>query len=511
MGTRRRACAARGGGRPGGLREPGGASPATTRPSPPPSAPGWHRPRAASCTRAGRTCTRSSAISSSPTPGSETALGLARESQSPLDEARLLGALAALWGGYKDYERGLALSREAVAAAESAGETPEGRRVAAEAGLRAGLMEAEPRPDQREPSGASTNKPSRRFRAAGDGGGEGRALDALAMVTALGGDLDGGDGSTLARRCRAWLAPMTVRPRPPACPRWPSPSSGAAGGPRGSHGSSGGARRHPRDRGAHAGGVRALHHRRSSWSRFGDWGLALEEASAGLALARALGHREWTVAGLATVGRLRRNCGDVTGAQRLHEEMLAIARDAPHHALDRRGAGRGGTGPGSRGGPATACAGSAKPSSWPARRWKFAGRPLVALADLAAPSGTGRRGARGGAPRPARWVPQFAEFATDARRVEGEALRALGQAAEAETLLRQAKTEAAALGLAPGGWRASLALARLLDSTGRADEARVARADARRLLEKVAVGLAGYPDLLRGFEASPAYREAGVR
>ena len=88
---------------------------------------------------------------------------------------------------------------------------------------------------------------------------------------------------------------------------------------------------------------------------------------------------------------------------------------------------------------------------------------------------------------------------------------ALGQVAEGETLLRQVRAEAAALGAAPVGWRASLALARLLDATGRAPEARAARADARRLLEKVAAGLTGAPDLLRGFEASPAYREAGGR
>ena len=70
------------------------------------------------------------------------------------------------------------------------------------------------------------------------------------------------------------------------------------------------------------------------------------------------------------------------------------------------------------------------------------------------------------------------------------------------------KAEAAALGAAPAGWRASLALARLLDATGRADEARAARADARRLLERVAAGLTGAPDLLRGFKASPPYAES---
>ena len=96
----------------------------------------------------------------------------------------------------------------------------------------------------------------------------------------------------------------------------------------------------------------------------------------------------------------------------------------------------------------------------------------------------------------------------DARRAEGEALVALGRRDEGETRLRAAKAEAAALGAAPAGWRASLALARLLDATGRADEARAARADARRLLERVAAGLTGAPDLLRGFKASPPYAES---
>ena len=85
---------------------------------------------------------------------------------------------------------------------------------------------------------------------------------------------------------------------------------------------------------------------------------------------------------------------------------------------------------------------------------------------------------------------------------------ALGRTADAEALLRRAKAEAANIGAAPPGWRAGLALGRLLDATGRAGEARAARADARRLLEQVAAGLTGTPDLLRGFEASPAYREA---
>src|SRR5262249_55434101 len=118
----------------------------------------------------------------------EAALGAADEAHEPLARARVLGILAALWGGHKDYERGLSLSREAVAVAEQAGDTSEARRASAEAHLTVGLMEvnlARATASRRELSAALAL-----FRGAGDTRGEGRALDALAMVLLVAGDLD---------------------------------------------------------------------------------------------------------------------------------------------------------------------------------------------------------------------------------------------------------------------------------------------------------------------------------
>ena len=68
----------------------------------------------------------------------EAALRLARAAADPLAEARVLGTLAALWGGHKDYDRGLALSREAVAVAEGAGDSPAARSASAEGRLASG-------------------------------------------------------------------------------------------------------------------------------------------------------------------------------------------------------------------------------------------------------------------------------------------------------------------------------------------------------------------------------------
>ena len=431
----------------------------------------------------------------------ETALGLAKEPPSPLDEARILGALAGLWGGHKDYEQGLSLSREAVAAAERAGNTPDARRVSAEARLRVGLMElnlARMTASRQELTRALTL-----FREAGDVGGEGRALDALAMALAISGDLDAsiahgrealprlvesGDRQTEASSMSNLAFHLLYRGRRAEGEPWLGKALVAA----------------------RAIGARAqeayVHNIIGELSQpFGDWGLALQEASAGLAIARALGHREWTVATLGTLGRLHRDCGDLAGARALHDEMLAIARDLRTTLWIADATGEMGqdliaaeeTDGARLLGEAVEMAGEAV--------W-FTVRPLLALADLALHQD--RPGDALAAARRIQQVPQFVAFATDARRAEGEALWALGRTAEGEALLRQAKSDAAALEAAPAGWRASLALARLLDATGREAEARAARADARRLLEKVAAGLTGAPDLLRGFKASPVYREA---
>ncbi len=432
----------------------------------------------------------------------EAALALARETRGALDEARVLGNLAALWGGHKDYDRGLALGREAVAAAERAGDAPEGQRAVAESRLHVGLMEV-----NLARLGAGRLELERaleRFRQVGDGGGEGRALDALAMATALAGELD--TAVTHAQAALPRLAAAGDRQTEASC----MASLAFVLFYRGRRAEGEAAREEALAR-ARAIGARAQEAAVHSITGelvepFGDWGLALSEASAGLAGARALGHREWTVAGLGTLGRLHRYCGDVAGARRLHEEMLAIARDLRTTLWIAEAVGEVGQNAAAAG-TADAAGLLAEAVALAGEATKFATRAALDLAELGL-----RQGGAGAALEAAREFQrrysEFAVFVADARRIEGEALAALGQLADGEARLRQAKAETAALGALPGGWRASLALARLLDRTGRADEAGLARADARRLLERVAAGLSGVPDLLRGFRASLAYREA---
>jgi class 3 adenylate cyclase/tetratricopeptide (TPR) repeat protein len=433
----------------------------------------------------------------------EAALGLAKEPPRPLDEARILGALAGLWGGHKDYERGLSLSREAVAATERAGDTADARRVSAEARLRVGLMElnlARMTASRRELTRALGL-----FREAGDAGGEGRALDALAMALMIVGELDASVAH--AREALPRLAEAGDRETEASCLSnlaWALLFRG-----RRAEGEPSILRALEAARAIGARGQEAYAHASAGalLEPYGEWGRALAEGETALAIARELGHREWTAAALSVLGRVRRNCGDVAGARARHEEMLGIARELRTtlwlaDALSELGQDLVAAGEIADGARHLAEAIQAAHEAV-----QFTVRPGAALTELALRTGRPAE-ALGHLARLEPTASQFALYMLDARRAEGEAFVALGRQDEGEARLRAMKAEAATLGAVPAGWRAGLALARLCDATGREAEAGAARTEARRLLEKVAAGLTGVPDLLRGFKASPAYREA---
>jgi tetratricopeptide (TPR) repeat protein len=60
---------------------------------------------------------------------------------------------------------------------------------------------------------------------------------------------------------------------------------------------------------------------------FGLYGYAYREALAGLEIARELGHKEWLMLALAALGPVHAHCGDLGAARRFHTEMLITARD----------------------------------------------------------------------------------------------------------------------------------------------------------------------------------------
>ena len=432
----------------------------------------------------------------------EAALGLANGAPSPLDEARILGALAGLWGGHKDYERGLSLSREAVAAAERADGTPGAPRVSAEAHLRVGLMELNLA--HMTASRGELTRALGLFREARDVGGEGRALDALAMALMIVGELDASVAH--AREALPRLVEAGDRQTEASCLSnlaWALLYRG-----RRAEGEPGILRALEAARAIGARAQEAYAHAAGNpLEPYGEWGRTFAECETALAIARELGHREWTAAALSVLGRVRRNCGDVTGARACHEEMLGIARELRTtlwlaDALSELGQDLVAAGEIADGARHLAEAIQAGHEAV-----QFTVRPGVALTELALRTGQPAE-ALGHLARLAPIASEFALYMLDARRAEGEAFIALGRRDEGEARLRAVKVEAAALGATPAGWRASLALAQLLDATGREAEARAARAEARRLLERVAAGLTGAPDLLRGFKASAPYRQA---
>jgi ATP/maltotriose-dependent transcriptional regulator MalT len=242
------------------------------------------------------------------------------------------------------------------------------------------------------------------------------------------------------------------------------------------------------------------------WLTVGRLGLAHQEAATGLALARELSHREWMATGFSALGRVHRGLGDPSGARRLHEEMLAICRDLGSTlwltdavseigqdllALGERGAGL------ARLEEALAGGGDAL---------KFTVRAHLALADFAL-----RDGHPGEALHRARRFLaagfEFPVFAAVARRVEGEALAALGRGDEAEAALRQVQADASALGALAPDWEVSLALADLLGAAGHAAEAARQQARARALLDQVATEVID-PSLRASLLATPLVARA---
>lgn len=134
----------------------------------------------------------------------EAALAITRAAGDGTASAELLGLLGELWGGHRDYRRGLDLTREAVRTAESAGNL----RATAEALVRSGLMHlnvAQLGESQRELERALAI-----FEELGDAAGGARTLDILSMTDALTARLDravSADGSPSLASGRSGIGP----------------------------------------------------------------------------------------------------------------------------------------------------------------------------------------------------------------------------------------------------------------------------------------------------------------
>jgi tetratricopeptide (TPR) repeat protein len=227
--------------------------------------------------------------------------------------------------------------------------------------------------------------------------------------------------------------------------------------------------------------------------QYGAYTRADEAAQRALTIAREIEHREWTLAALGPIGRVRRARGDLSGALQLHQEMLEIAREVgsglwtvealANVALDRLVLGdRAGARAASD--EAIGLGGQYQKGNLDAwltrvRLLLRDDRPADALAEA--------RAARA-------LIAQFRVRLPELVVLEGAALAVLGRADEAEAAYREALELARAVGAAVGLWQAARALGELLVKLGRTKEADDLRAATDAELDALAADL-GEPSL----------------
>ena len=402
----------------------------------------------------------------------EAALALAEH--DAVARGRILTALGALWGGHRDYIRGLDLTRQALALLEPAGD----RRSLADARAQLGVMLlnlVRMSESRRELEAALAL-----FETLGDVPGQGRTLGTLGMNRWLAGDVEG---------ALAFLDPALVKLRAVGDRRAEIPAlislSGATALTQGLDAA------RPHLAGALE-AARALEARSDEafvrsvvadlGLTFGLYAEAYREASAALVIARELGHREWTAYALSGLGRAHAECGDPARALSVHGEELEIARrlgaaiwiaDALAHLGRAMFLSDDLTGARSRLEEAVETAGEC------AEKAVF---PLLTLAELALRA---RRpdDALAAVARVRLVAGAYRILQVEARCLEAAAWALLGRHPAAETALREIVCDADRYELRPTRWRAGLDLAELLRVRGADDEGRREARDVRARLE----------------------------
>jgi tetratricopeptide (TPR) repeat protein len=428
----------------------------------------------------------------------EAALALAEGDGDAVAQGRVLTALGALWGGHRDYARGLELTRWAVALLERAGD----RRALADARAQLGVMllNVVRMTDSRRELEAALAL----FEELDDVRGQGRTLEMLGMNVQLSGDLV--RGSEILGRALPMLRASGDRRAEISALTSESATLTfeqglAAAGP--------GLRRAlDLARSLEARGDEAFVRAITAEMQicFGEFTAALGQASSGLAIARELGHLEWTAYGLGMLGRLHAECGDVAGARALHEEELTLARRLGAHiwisdalanlGLDLVYAGELESGRRHLAEAIEIAGECVEKVIFPqlhlgacALRAGRPGEALAAVADFRARCGA------------------YAVLLVEARRLEAEAWLAQGRADDAEVALRAVAADADAFGYAPCRWRAGLALAGALAARGRTDAARREAGLVLGMLQGVLAALPEDP-LGRTFAQSELMRRA---
>jgi tetratricopeptide (TPR) repeat protein len=423
----------------------------------------------------------------------EAGLALADAANDTRARAAFVGSLAALWGGHKDYTRGGELAREAVRLAE---ETDD-RRVLAEALVQLGLMHMNA--GRMRESSDDLERALAIFRDLEDARGRAETLDVLAMVVGIRGHAD-----TAIRHAEEALRQFRAlgdRMREPSLLTNVGFWHLYAGDPAGAEPFQQEGLRAAVQLGARS--AEAYAHMSIAWTHdfVGEYGRALREAEIGHAIAREIGHLEWTVAALSILGRVRTACGDAPGGHAVHREMLELARELTGlwmcTALCMLGTDLLRLGDVSAAlrhlDEGVAAAGDAT---------EFAVDGLLTRVEIHLACGKANEAAT--LARHVRTMaPEYRVHALEARRLEGEACAALGDIDQAVAILEGTRRGARTMGIAPIRWKSAAALAEMFRRHGRADAASHAAAEVRTVLEHAARDL---PEPLRSSLLSQADR-----
>ena len=415
----------------------------------------------------------------------EAALALAEQDGDAVAQGQVLTDLGARWGGHKDYARGLELTRRAVDVLAPAGASQALAGARAQLGVM--LLNLVRMTESRRELEAALAL----FRELDDAPGQGRALEMLAMNLWLSGHV----GSAVAAVEEALPKLAAAGERRGEITALVGLGAARAWGDKMSSG---------RPSLERALAIALVLEARSDEAfvrccvadfgmEAGAYGAAFRESSTALAIARELGHLEWTVYALDVLGRVHAECGAWAEARVLHEEELGLARllGAALWIADALGnVGNdlleAGDLDGARGylEEAVQVAGECA---------EKAVHPLARLGDLAILAGRPRDALEASA-RLRATAGEYRVFAIQAKRIEAEAWALLGRPDDAEAALVDVIREAERAEATPTRWRAELALAEVLLSRGDQVRAREAAARALALLEARDGGASAGPE-----------------
>jgi tetratricopeptide (TPR) repeat protein len=428
----------------------------------------------------------------------EAARAIALDLQDRCSEAEIVGHLAMLWSGHRDYEEGLRLAETAVELARQAGSP----RDLAQAYTRVAtvLLNMNREGSCQESLEAALDI----FRSLEDEEGEARTLDLLGMSSFIFGRPED---------AKAFSSDAIARLRATG-DRWTEASSAIVQGISCAW------------LGEKEPGLGWVEYALQTWTEmdsvtgvafahscisevlepYGDFQTAVEHARQGLEIARRINHLEWQIMGLWQLGRVYRACGLYECSAEHLREMNQIARALQsHHWIGESTSELG----------ATLCylgdAAQARETLENALSMGSGMDMCTFEAGLSAARLTFEEGDYESARQQAQRITQrpvgFHVFGVDASTTEGLTLWKLGQPKEALDVLRAALAKAQAWGVRPAEWRLRLAIGRVLSDISKRDEARQEGQSARELIEGVLSSITD-EQLRAGLEHSAVLHEA---